>query len=170
MYNEETEQSKHISEYYYVLTKHKWLIVVCFILAGSLTMLHNSQLKPVYRATATMVIESEQRRSPVTGQMMDYEGFYFGSIAFNTHCKLITSRPVMERVIKDLKMDQLESPEEMEVSPWKQLRSRLKENIRLLLGKKEKFPLPTEKRFKLRRILAGKINVTPVKDLSLIHI
>ena len=170
MYNEETEQSKHISEYYDVLTKHKWLIVVCFILAGSLTMLHNSQLKPVYRATATMVIESEQRRSPVTGQMMDYEGFYFGSIAFNTHCQLITSHPVMERVIKDLKMDQLESPEEMEVSPWKQLLSRLKENIRLLLGKKEKLPLPTEKRLKLRRILAGKIDVTPVKDTLLLQI
>jgi len=170
MYNEEPEQSKHISEYYYVLTKHKWLIVVCFILAASLTMLHNSRLKPVYRATATMVIESERRRSPVTGQTMDYESFYFCSIAFNTHCKLITSRPVMERVIKDLKMDQLESLEEVEVSPWKQLLSRLKENIRLLLGKKEKFPIPTEKRLKLRRILAGKIGVTPVKDTRLLKI
>ena len=83
-----------------------------------------------------MVIESERRRSPVTGQMMDYESFYFGSLAFNTHCKLITSRPVMERVIKDLKMEQFRSPEEMEISPWKHLLSQLKQNIRLLLGKK----------------------------------
>ena len=170
MTNEEPEQTKHISEYYYILTKHKWLIVVCFILAATLTILHNARLKPVYRATATMVIESERRRSPVTGQIMDYESFYFGSIAFNTHCKLITSRPVMERVIKDLKMDRLESPEEMEVSPWKQLRSRLEANVRLLLGKKEKSPHPNEKRFRLRRILAGKISVTPVKDTRLLKI
>jgi len=44
------------------------------------------------------------------------------------------------------------------------------ENIRLLLGKKEKFPIPTEKRLKLRRILAGKIDVTPVKDTRLLKI
>ena len=33
MYTEEPEQSKHIAEYYYILTKHKWLIVAVFVVA-----------------------------------------------------------------------------------------------------------------------------------------
>lgn len=169
-YGHEPEQTRHLSEYIYILSKHKLLISAALLIAITLAVLHNSRLKPVYRATATMVIESEPRRSPLTGQVLDYESFYSGNLSFNTHAKLMTSRPVMERVIRDLKMAEIESYEELEISPWRALLSRVKENIRLLLGKKEKNPVPSEKRPKLRRVLARKISIQPVKDTRLLRI
>ena len=170
MYTEESEQPKHIAEYYYILAKHKWLIFAVLIVAVTLTLLHNSRLKPVYRATATLVIESERTRSPVTGNVLDYESYYQGTLAFNTHCKLITSRPVMERVMKDLQMEQVENPEQLEISPWKRLLSEARQNMLLLLGKKDKDPAPDEKGRGLRKVLIGKIDIQPVKDTRLLKI
>ena len=170
MYTEEPEQPKHLAEYYYILAKHKWLIIAVLVVAVTLTLLHNSRLKPVYRATTTLVIESERTRSPVTGNVLDYESYYQGTLAFNTHCKLITSRPVMERVMKDLQMEQVENPEQLEISPWKRLLSEARQNMLLLLGKKDKDPAPDEKGPRLRKVLIGKIDIQPVKDTRLLKI
>lgn len=167
---QEEEQPRHITEYYFVLVKHKWMIGAVLVLTLALAYLYNSRQQPIYRATTTMVIESERRRSPISGQLMSYENFYFGSIAFNTHCKLITSRPVLERVIQDLGMDQQDTPEVLETSPLKGLLSRLKKNLFILFGKKEKRQSPSEKKPGLRAVLTGRIHIEPVKDTRLLKI
>ena len=167
---QEEEQPRHVAEYYFVLVKHKWMIGAVLVLTLALVYLYNSRQKPVYRATATMVIESERRRSPISGQIMNYESFYFGSLAFNTHCRLITSRPVLERVIKDLGMDQESAPEKLEAGPLQGLLSRLKKNLFILLRKKEKPPLASEKKPGIRAALTGRIHIKPVKDTRLLKI
>ena len=94
------EPSKHLSEYYFILLKHKWVIIAACLIAVSLSVYRNSGLIPMYETTATIVIEGDRKTSPITGQTMNYENFYLGALAFNTHLKLITSRPVLERVLK----------------------------------------------------------------------
>ena len=102
------EPSKHLSEYYFILLKHKWIIIAACLIAVSVSVYRNSGLIPMYQTTATIVIEGDRRTSPITGQMMNYENFYLGTLSFNTHLKLITSRPVLERVVKTLKLDQID--------------------------------------------------------------
>ena len=63
--NIQEEQSKHLSEYYFILTKHKWIIIAASIIAISLAIFHNTTLQPVYKTTATIVIEGDRKTSPI---------------------------------------------------------------------------------------------------------
>jgi uncharacterized protein involved in exopolysaccharide biosynthesis len=58
----------------------------------------------------------------------------------------------------------------MEIRPWKRLLSQARQNIRLLLGKKDKVLNPDEKHPRLRKVLIGKISIQPVKDTRLLKI
>ena len=96
MDNQKPDISPHLSEYYYILSKHKWIIIGSLIIMVTLTMFFTFRMKPVYRATATLVIDKEQSKSPLTGERMDFESYVSQSLTFNTHFKLITSRQVLE--------------------------------------------------------------------------
>ena len=170
MNNEEPEQSIRLSEYYYVLRKHKWTIISSFILIVSLTMFYTYWMKPVYRATATIVIEKEQTKSPLTGENLGYEGFISQTISLNTHLKLITSRPVLDQVIKNLRLDQLDREKTMEVNPLKELLSQFKENIRLLFGKEDRILTPEERQIELTEKLKGKIDIEAIRETILLKL
>jgi len=165
-------QPRHLAEYYHILSKHKWIVLGAFVLIVGLTIFQTAQTKPVYRATATMVIENELRRSPVTGEPLDVGGYYMGALKFNTHFNLIVSRPVLEHLIRDLHLDENGDGDRLEVSEWKDLLSRFKENIRILGGGKPGNPVPIsdDKVTQLARSLRGKIIVEGVKDTLLLQI
>ena len=166
----EQEQSPHLAEYYYILSKHKWTIIVFLLVMVTLTMLFTFQMKPVYRASTTLVIEKEQSTSPLTGERVEYESYTSQSLTFNTHFKLITSRQVMEKVIKDLKLDQRDIEKDIEVSPWKELLSQFKKNIRLLLGREEKFLTPEEKLAELTEKLKKKMGIEEIRNTRLLKV
>jgi len=50
---------------------------------------------------------------------VDYETYLSESLTFNTHFELITSRPVLEQVIRDLKLDQVDKKQDefIEINP-----------------------------------------------------
>jgi polysaccharide biosynthesis transport protein len=164
------EPSKHLSEYYFILLKHKWVIIAACLIAVSLSIYRNSGLIPMYQTTATIVIEGERRTSPITGQEMNYESFYLGALAFNTHLKLITSRTVLERVIKNLKLDQINNEDLQKKKPRKTLLSALKQNFNLLLGKKAKHFAVVDKMSQEVASLKGKIQIEHVEDTRLLKI
>jgi len=163
-----TEQSPHLSEYYYILTKHKWTISASLFLIITLTMLFSFLMKPVYQATTTMIIEKEQTTSPLTRERIDYESYSSQSLTFNTHFKLITSSPVIQNVIKTLRLDQ--AKKDIEVSPWREFLSVLKKNIHLLLGKEKKPLTPQEKLFQLSKKLKNKIEIEHVRDTRILKV
>jgi len=166
----ETDQSPHLAEYYYILSKHKWTVITSLLVVLTMTMLFSFLLRPVYRATTTLVIEKEQSTSPLTGERLDYESYLSQSLTFNTHFKLITSRPVLERVIKDLKLDELEGEKGIEVNPWKELLGQFTGNIKLLFGREEKFLTPGEKLRDLTEKLKRKIDIEQIRDTRLLKI
>ena len=164
------EQSPHLAEYYYILSKHKWTIIASLIVMVTLTMLFTFLMKPVFQASTTLVIEKEQTTSPLTGERVDYESYLSQSLTFNTHFKLITSRQVMKKVIKNLKLDEVEREKGIEASPWKQVLSQFKKNIRLLLGREERFLTPKEKLGELTEKLRAKIDIEEVRDTRLLKV
>jgi len=168
--NIQTESSKHLLEYYFILLKHKWIIIASGIIAISIAIYHNTTLHPVYKTTATIVVESERRTSPITGRIMEYESFYLGEINFNTHFKLITSRPVLERVAKNLKLDQIEKSDVLKKNPRQSFVSKFKQNIKLLLGIKNNPSVVVDKMSQLVSGLRGKINIEHVEDTRLLKI
>ena len=168
------EQSVHLVDYYHVLLRHKWTIIVSVVIMLSLVIWHNSRLIPIYRATTTLIIDKESMKSPLTGQRMDYETYLSESMTFKTHFKLITSRPVLELVIKDLKLDQMDEKQKQEkmaeINPWRQHLSQFKKNIRLLLGRKQETPPPQDRMTGLVQALRGMVNTEPVEETRLLNI
>ena len=173
------DSSRNLAEYYGVLTRHKLLITLCFIVGVSIALWYNSKLIPFYSATATMIIDKESTRSPLTGQVMNYESYLSESMSFNTHFELITSRPVLEKVVQDLKLDQVQQgvkkEQQVEESPLKEIISRIKKNIRLLLGEKEekvkkRVVGPEDRLLSLAQMVKGMVSVEPVEDTRLIRL
>ena len=166
----EQERTIHLSEYYQVLIKHKWLIMGSLILAVTLTAFITFRMVPVYRATCVMVIENERSISPLTGQRTENENYFSQSLRFSTHTKLITSRPVIQRVIKKLKLDKSEQEKPLETSPIKKYIASLKQNIRILSGQPKKELTPGQKLERLIKSINKKIRIEPVQDTHLLNI
>jgi uncharacterized protein involved in exopolysaccharide biosynthesis len=170
----EDEQATHLIDYYHVLLRHKWMIIVCLVIVVSLVIWHNARLTPIYRATTTLIIDKESMKSPLTGQRMDYETYLSESMTFNTHFKLITSREVLKRVVKDLKLDQMDEKQQeeklREISPLRQHLSNFKKNIRLLLGRKKEMPNPPDLMTGLVQALRGMVATEPVEETRLLNI
>jgi len=168
--NPEIEQSIDIAEYYYIIAKHKWLIIASFILVVSLTIFITFQMKPVYQAGNTIIIEKDQVMSPLTGEKMDYESYVSQTLTFNTHFKMILSRPVLERVINKLNLEQPEKAKKMEISFLREMISRLKKNVLSLMGQKEKVLSPEDKKAALIEGLRAKITIKEVRDTRLLNV
>ncbi len=71
----EQEESPHLAEYYYILSKHKWTVIASLIVMVTLTMIFTFWMRPVYKASTTLVIEKEQSTSPLTGERLEYESY-----------------------------------------------------------------------------------------------
>ena len=168
MDNQKPDISPHLAEYYYILSKHKWIIIGSLIVMVTLTLFFTFQMKPVYRSTATLVIDKEQSKSPLTGERMDFESYVSQSLTFNTHFKLITSRQVLEEVVRRLKLDRQD--ENMEVSAWKNLLAQVKENIRLILDREVPQLTPEEQLTGTIEILKENLDIEEVRDTRLLKI
>jgi succinoglycan biosynthesis transport protein ExoP len=180
MIRSESEQAVNLTEYYRVLARHKLLIVLCFIGGLSLAFWYNSKLIPLYSATATILIDKESHYSPLTGKPTGYESYLSESMTFNTHFALILSTPVLEQVVKDMKMDEIskgsDEKELSEVNPLRQLLSRIKKNISLLFGEKKEVLVtrkvidPEERLLGLVQTVRGMVSVEPVEDTRLLNL
>ena len=168
MNNQKPDISPHLAEYYYILSKHKWMIIGSLIIMVTLTMFFTFRMKPVYQATATLVIDKEQSKSPLTGERMDFESYVSQSLTFNTHFKLITSRQVLEEVIRRLKLDRQD--EDIEVGVFKEILAQVKENIRLLLDQEETVLTPEEQLTGTIETLNENVDIEEVRDTRLLKI
>jgi len=170
MENLEQERTIHLTEYYLVLLKHKWLILASLILVSAFTAFTIYRMVPVYQATCIMVIDNERSISPLTGQRTEYENYYTQTLRFSTHARLITSRPVIQRVIKKLKLDQSRDEVHLEISPIKAYIAGLKQNLRVLLSRPVKSMTPREIQDRLIKDVKNKISIEPIEDTHLLNI
>ncbi|WP_022963946.1 GumC family protein [Halopseudomonas pelagia] len=82
----------------------KWSIIALAILVTSLAALALSQVQPIYRASATIMVEAKGNQLVAFQQVYDSTGLL--SEYIQTQIGLITSRDVAERVIQRLNLTQ----------------------------------------------------------------
>jgi uncharacterized protein involved in exopolysaccharide biosynthesis len=161
------EHKIDLSEYYHLILKHKWLIALCMVIGITIAFWHNYRTLPVFQTTVTMMMNNNQRRSPLTGETLVYENIISQTLAFNTHSKLITSRPVLERVIRDLKLDQIDPLKKLEPGLLRQVM----ENFNRLIGRNDPETQPKRPDLNsLVAILGEKIHSEEVRDTLLMRI
>jgi len=87
-----------------VLFKFRWAIIGLAVLAGLLASMYAYTLTPIYSATTTLLIERDPARVVPIADMISGSGVNFEY--YNTQFELIRSRPIAERMVEELKLDQ----------------------------------------------------------------
>lgn len=106
MANGNFEKEIHLKDYLRVIIKRKWIILTFFLVIVITVTIHSFKMKPVYEATARVLIEKEEPKVVSIEQVMTFnkieEDYY------QTQYKIIQSRSVAKSVIKklDLKNNQ----------------------------------------------------------------
>ena len=91
------EREAHLKDYLHILRKHRWLITGLFLVTVLTVAIWTFVQTPIFQASAMVLIEPEppkvlniQEVSPIGGPTQDY---------YRTQYELITSRPIVEKVI-----------------------------------------------------------------------
>jgi polysaccharide biosynthesis transport protein len=92
----------HLRDYYRTLRKHRWLVAGLFLVSVFSVAVWSFVQTPVYQASATVLIEPEppkvlniQEVTPIGGPTQEY---------YRTQYELMTSRPIVDKVIDSLSL------------------------------------------------------------------
>ena len=124
------EEEIHLSDYLNVVLNRKGLILSFLLLTVVATAIFTFSTKPVYQARSKLVIGVNKNVSSISGQTYSMESFYSEEKNFNTHFKLITSKPVLKLVAREVDLSpdtELES-----TNPMVRYMTRVKGNIKLI--------------------------------------
>jgi uncharacterized protein involved in exopolysaccharide biosynthesis/Mrp family chromosome partitioning ATPase len=163
----------HLADYYVVLRKRLWLILSILFVTVLFTALYTFSVKPLYSATARLVIGYETKRSPLTGQYLDYESFISQQVSYKTHFKMVTARPVLERVLSqvDLQDESLEQPWFTQV--FQKMKSNAKRLVATFLSKSPEKSLrtPPDSLLETKIVrLRNKISVSELAETRILNI
>ena len=162
----------HLLDYLKVIKRRKWIIIACLLFTITLVAIGNYATEPVYQATVQLMIGKEQRKSPITGEMMEYESYRSESLTFNTYFSLITSFPVLKKVVE--KLPEREEAEPSSLSALVKNIISIKQFIGRLLPIGEKVEKPLDDpslilHYKIEA-LRRKIDIEPVRETRLVNI
>lgn len=126
-------QEIHLSDYLNIILYHKWLVFFFLFLTMSVVTAATYTTIPVYEASSKLIIGLNKNISPISGQVPAIESYYAEEKSFNTHFKLITSKPVMKQVARDIDFKAYLDQTYMDsLHPMVRYASGIKKNIRPL--------------------------------------
>jgi len=176
---QETEETVDLVEYYHIIHRHKGLILASLGIMVGLILFYNAVATPVFQGSATLIIDKEAPKALMTSERMDYESTQSESLTFFSHFELITSRPVLEKIVSSLRLNEIDFKKEkifLPLSPFQAFFSNITSNIKMLLskitGKENKTSVaPEEKINELIGILKKHIiKVEHIQDTRLVKI
>jgi capsular polysaccharide biosynthesis protein len=88
-------------EYWKIIRKRLWLILLLMLLAGSVAGYYASQQVPLYRTSTTLFINPGQVSPMVPGEFTRSSNDLVESLA-NTYTQLINTRSFVQRVAEEL--------------------------------------------------------------------
>jgi len=162
------DESIHLSSYISVLRERKLLIISCVIITVFVVMFRTFLMKPVYSAAAVLVIDKENRNTPITGGEIDVGSYQDQLLTFNTHFKLIKSKPVIEEVIHELKLDQQKNA--LDATSFGGRLQYYKDNIKLMLQMDKVVPSEQDRMGQLIQSVGGMVNIKSTRETRLMTI
>ncbi len=109
-YGDEEEEGLHLRELWRTIRKRKWLIAIIAVIITTLVTIEAYRTKSTYRASAYIELGKDipAVRSANGGMaiQIDDPDIYYPQLAINTHLFRLTSEPLLEDVVADLKLDQ----------------------------------------------------------------
>ena len=133
------EREAHLTDYYRILRKHRWLVAGLFLLTVLTVTVWTFVQTPIYQASATVLIEPDAAKvlniQEVTSIGAPTQEYY------RTQYEIITSRPILQKVVDVLNLKERVPAIGAADDPAAALASRVtvepKRNTRLVLVKAE---------------------------------
>ena len=94
---EEREEQLDLRRYWRTITKYKWGILALGLLGGIGASIYALSLEPVYRATATLLIEAKPTKYVSIQDV--YESYYQTAQYYETQYQILQSRALAESVV-----------------------------------------------------------------------
>ena len=174
----------HLSDYLDIVLSRKGIVLAFLFITVVVTAVFTYTTKPVFQASSKLVIGSENKVSPISGQSYGYESFYAEEKNFNTHFKLITSKSVLKLVANEIDLTEDSGQNDLEsINPLVRYASRVKTNIKLIKTAVKEYIkqfLPSDSEVEERRHTApqdreylqllSRITVTPVEETRIMEI
>lgn len=94
-------------EYWHIILKRKWILVAFAAVLVVFVAIFSFTSTPLYKATASIMIEEPSSSMLSIQDIMGYGGYYgsdYLGTYFNTQLKLLTSRSLAERVAKKMNL------------------------------------------------------------------
>ena len=160
-------------DYYYLLRKRAWLIGSIAFVVALATALITFSTKPVYQATATILVDKEDARSPLTGESMDAETYVSQQLTYRTQFKLVTSRPILEKVLKQVNLPDDLIEEGAIARYFSAIEANVKRFVALVSppSRKDEVPFPEESDLAAKvDQLADMIRIEEIRDTRLLKI
>jgi capsular exopolysaccharide synthesis family protein len=102
---QERRRLPNLQDYLRVLWRYRWGVLGLALAGAALAALHAWSQVPIYRATATMLIERQAARFvPIDPVYQAPAGYDFGEY-YQTQYEILRSRPIAERVVRRIGVD-----------------------------------------------------------------
>jgi polysaccharide biosynthesis transport protein len=183
-YNEDPKDGIQLLELWRIIRKRRWLIVCVVVIVTTLVTIEAYRAKSTYKASAFIEIgkDAPTVRSAPNGVVIQADDeLYYPQISINTNLFRLTSEPLLEDVVVNLKLDRNPKfTEPTERSVWEAIQAvfnratfRVPETEPdtsaggLISGPDDKQPLSREEHARIRpyvMMLARGLRAEPVKD------
>ena len=166
----------HPNEYWAILRRRRNLVLIFACAVIAVTMAVSYGMQPVYRASAQMAIDKQSTTSPVTGQRTESIDIHSQQLTSNTHFRLITSKPVIEYMLKQYDYPEEEAENDAEENLVRNILlyarhsgEKLKSYFRPPQAEKKETPEEKLLERKIYRVLR-KTKISPVRETRLLYI
>lgn len=95
------QDSLELRQYYFIVRRWLWLIVLCTILGAGGAFAVSTQTTPVYQASTTLLVQ----QAPA-GDGSEYQSILTSERLARTYSEMLKARPIMELVINQLSLEE----------------------------------------------------------------
>ncbi len=166
------EESFDLLEYWRIIAKRKWSIVGLALAITLLAALVGYSIRPIYRATATLLVEAQKNRVVAIEEV--YPGVTGSREYFQTQAEILKSRELAAKVVQKLNLTKNPEfdPRQQEPPTWRRWLDNVSPNFAALgAGSGEDKAMSEEAIY--RQVVNGfqsRITVEPVRLSQLIRV
>jgi polysaccharide biosynthesis transport protein len=101
------EKELTLLDYFEMLRRHKWIVIASFFAALGLGALYSFRATPMYRSSATILIERETPRVVEASEVVTLGSLQAYGDYYNTQIKILESRDIMQKAAALISRDDI---------------------------------------------------------------
>ncbi|GAB6099373.1 hypothetical protein JCM16358_12520 [Halanaerocella petrolearia] len=114
-----------LKEYFKIILRYKWLLIILVMIAILGSLFITSQLTKIYQTSALVMVKKDQEMSSLFSSELSIAGLNSQTNKVATYSRILKSRRILQKVINDLNLKNQDTEESIEL---KTLRNKINVN------------------------------------------